>query len=85
MKNFELSFCTSNLKNWSTKQYEVEGPSKHNPNQFMASQNVLYNYFKSFFSVIFRLRSNVFEANFQEPLTLRKVNIAMGTLAQHLN
>jgi len=34
--------------------------------------------------VIFSLRSNVFEAHFQEPSTLWKVKIAMDTLAQNL-
>jgi len=52
MKIFELSFCMSNLKNWLPKKYEVEGPNKYNPNQFMASQNLLYYFFKQISSVI---------------------------------
>jgi len=32
----ELSFCMSNLKKWLPKKYEVEGPNKYNPNQFIA-------------------------------------------------
>jgi len=46
MKIFELSFCMSNLKKWLPKKYKVEGPNKYNPNQFMASQNLLYNFLK---------------------------------------
>jgi len=34
--------------------------------------------------VIFSPKSNVFEAHFQEPSTLWKVKIAMGTLAPNL-
>jgi len=50
MKIFDLSFCMSNLKNWlpkiyEAKKYEVEEPNKYYPNQFMASQNLLYNFF----------------------------------------
>jgi len=41
MKIFELSFCMSNLKNWLLEKYEVEGPNKNNPNQFMVSQNLV--------------------------------------------
>jgi len=46
MKICELSFCMSNLKNWAPKKYEDKGPNMHNSNQFMASQNLLYNFFK---------------------------------------
>jgi len=46
LKISELSFRMSNLKELINKKYEVEGPNKHNPNQFMASQNLLYNFFK---------------------------------------
>jgi len=45
IKIFELSFFMSNLKNWSPQKYEVKWPNKHNSNQFMASQNLLYNFF----------------------------------------
>jgi len=38
----------SNLKSWSPKKYEVKGPNMHNPNQFMASQNLLYNFLNEF-------------------------------------
>jgi len=44
MKIFELSFCIANLKNRLLKKYEVEGPNKNNSNQFMAFQNLLYNF-----------------------------------------
>jgi len=84
IKIFELSFCMSNLKNWSPKKYEVEGPNKHNPNQFIASQNLLNISFKWFYSVIFSPRSSVFEDHFQEPSTLQKVKTAMGPLVQNL-
>jgi len=46
IKIFEFSFCISNLKNWSPQKYEIEWPNKHNPNEFMASQNLLYNFSK---------------------------------------
>jgi len=57
-------------------------PDKHNPNQFMVSQNVLYNCLIEF--LIFSPRSSVFEAHFQEPSTLQKVKIVVDTLVQHL-
>jgi len=56
----------------------------HNSNQFMFFQNLIYIFFKWISNVIFSPRSSVFEAHFQEPSTLRKVKIAMDTLAQHL-
>jgi len=74
----------SNLKSWSPKKYEVKGPNIHNLNQFMTSQNLLFNLFKQISNVIFSPRSSVFEAHFQEPSTLRKVKIAMDTLVQNL-
>jgi len=43
---FLSSFHKSNLKSWWTKKYELKGPNMHNPNQFMASQNLLYNFFR---------------------------------------
>jgi len=73
----------SNLKSWSPKQYEVKWPNMHNPNQFMASQNLVYNFFEWFSNVIFSSRSSVFEARFQEPSTLWKVEIVMDTIAQN--
>jgi len=56
----------------------------YNPNQFMASQYLLYNSFKWIPNVILPLRSIVFEAHFQEPLRLQKLKIAMDPLAQNL-
>jgi len=56
----------------------------HNPNQFMASQNLLYNFFKCILNVTFSPRFSVFEVHLQEPSTLQKVKIAMGTIAQNL-
>jgi len=47
-KRFQVcqsSFHMSNLKIWSPKEYEDKGPNMHNSNQFMASQNLLYNFF----------------------------------------
>jgi len=85
LKIFELSFCMSNMKSWSPVKYKVEGPNKHNLNQFMASQNLLYNFFKWILSVIFSPRSSVFEAHFQEPSTLHKAKIAMVPLHKILN
>jgi len=46
MKIFELSFCKSNLKKLLPKKYEVEGLNKYNPNQFVTSQNLPYNFKK---------------------------------------
>jgi len=83
-KVFESSFHKSNLKSWWPKKYEVKGPNMYNPNQFMASQNLLYRFLKWILNVIFSPRSNVFEVHFQELSTLQKVKIAMGTLAQKL-
>jgi len=74
----------SNLKIWSPKKYEDKGPNMHHPNQFMASQNLLNNFFKLISNVNFSPRSSVFEAHSQESSTLRKVKIAMDNLAQHL-
>jgi len=42
---FQSSIHMSNLKCWLPKKYEGKGPNMHNPNQFMASQNPLYNNF----------------------------------------
>jgi len=53
----------------------------HNSNQFIASQNLLYNFLKWISNVIFSPRSSVYEAHFQEPSTLQKVKIAMDTPA----
>jgi len=80
---FQSSFHMSNLKSQSPKKYDIKGPNAHNPNQFMASQNLPYNFFKWISNVIFSPRSSVFEAHFQEPSTLWKVKIAMDTLAQN--
>jgi len=38
----------SKLKSWSPKKYEVKGPNMHNPNQFMAFQNLLHNFLIEF-------------------------------------
>ncbi len=46
MKNFQLTFCISILKSWSPKKYEAKEPNTHKPNQFMAFQNLLYNFLK---------------------------------------
>jgi len=73
-----------NLKIWSPKKYEVKGPNMHNPNQFMSSQNLLYNFFKQISNMTFSPRSSVFEGHFQEPSTLQKIKTAMDTLAQNL-
>jgi len=81
---FQSSFHISNLKSWSPKKYEVRGPNMYNHNQFIAFQILLYNFFKWISNVIFSPRSNVFEAHFQEPSTLWKVKIAIGTFAQNL-
>jgi len=59
----QSSFYMSNLKSWSLKKYEDEGPNIDNPNQFIASQNLLYNFFKWIFYLIFSPRSIVFEAH----------------------
>jgi len=59
MKNFEPSFCMSNLNNWLPKKYKVEGPKKYNPNQFMASQNLFYNFLNEFL-VCFFLQDQVY-------------------------
>jgi len=79
-----ILFSQVKSKKLVTKKYKIKEPNMHNPNQFMASQNLLYNFFKWILNVIFSLRSNVFEARFQEPSTLGKVKIAMGTLALNL-
>ena len=84
MKIFKFSFCMSTLKSWSPKKYEVIGPSMHNPNQFTVFQNLFYNFFKWIFYKNFSPRFSVFDAHFQEPLTLWEVKIAMGILAQKL-
>jgi len=42
----------------------------HSPNQFIASQNLPYGFFKWISNVIFPPISSVFEAHFQEPSTL---------------
>jgi len=81
IKIFELSLCMSNLKSWPPKKFEVEGSNKHNLNQFMAAQNLLYKSFNWIYSMINYPRSSVFEAHFQEPSTLWKSKIAMGTFA----
>jgi len=74
---FQSSFHMTNLKSWSPKKYEDKEPNMHNPNQFMASQNLLYNSFKWISNVIFFLQSSVFETHFQESSILQKVKIAM--------
>jgi len=83
---FQSSFHMSNLKNRSPKKYEIKETNISNPNQFMDSQNLLYNLIKWISNLIFSPRSSIFEAHFhfQEPLTLRKVKIAVNTLAQNL-
>jgi len=46
IKNIEIFFAMSNPKSWSPKKYEIEKPNKPiNPNQFVISQNRLYNFF----------------------------------------
>jgi len=61
---FQSSFLISYLKNWSPRKYEDEGPNMHNPNQFMPSQNLFYNFLKWISDVIFSSRFSVFEAHF---------------------
>jgi len=43
---FQSSFHMSNLKSWLPKKYEDKGPNMRNPNQFMASLNLFYDFFK---------------------------------------
>jgi len=81
IKSFEFSFCMSNLKSWSPKKYKVEGPNKHNSNQFTVFPRVSQNYstifLNEFIVWFFSPRSSVFEAYFQEPSTLQEVKIAI--------
>jgi len=74
----------SNQKTWSPQKYEVKGPNMQDPKQFMASQNLLHNFLKCISNAFFSPRFYVFEAHFQELSTLKKVKIAMDTLAQNL-
>jgi len=47
----------------------------HNSNQLMASQNILYNFFKRISIVIFPPKSRVFKAHFEEPSTLENQDL----------
>jgi len=58
---FQSSFHMSNLKNWSPKKWEDKGPNMHNPKQFMAFQNLLYNFQNEFLMWFFSLRFSIFE------------------------
>jgi len=53
MWSLSTSFRKSNLKSWWPKKYEVKGPKIYNSNQFMASQNLLYYFFKWILNAIF--------------------------------
>jgi len=68
---FQSSFHVSNLKNWSPKKIRLLGIILvYNPNQFMAFQNLFYNFIVWIFNVIFSPKFSVFEVHFQEPSTL---------------
>jgi len=82
---WQSSLHMSNLKSQSPKENKVEVHNMQNLNQYLASQNVLYNFFKWISDVIFPLRSIVLEAPLKEHSTLLKVKIPMNTLAQNLN
>jgi len=58
---FKFSFCMSNLKDWLPKEFVVEGPNKYNSNSIYS---ILYNFLKWISSVIFSLRSSVFDVYF---------------------
>jgi len=45
---FQFFFHMSNLKRLSPKKNKVKGHNVHNPNQFMASQNLLYIFLNEF-------------------------------------
>jgi len=53
LKIFEYHFRMSNQRSWSPKKYKVEGPNKHNPIQFMASQKSILQFFLYEFVVWF--------------------------------
>jgi len=82
--SLSIFFHMSNFKSWSPKQYEDKKTNMHHPNQFIASQNLFYSFFKWISNVIFSPSSSVFEVLFQGPSTLQKVKIAMDILAQNL-
>jgi len=77
----EPSFHMSNLESWSPKKYEVKGLNMYNSNQFIASQNLLYNFFKGISNVIFSPRYILYLRLIPIALNqLRKFKIAIDTL-----
>ncbi len=88
MKDFlclSIFFHMSNLKSWSPPKYKFNGHNMHNPNQFTTFENLLYNFFKWIFKVMFSPRSSVFEAHFQEPSTLENEDLWWTPLYKILN
>jgi len=85
MKIFKLSFCMSNQKSRLPKKYEVEGPNKHSPNQFMAYQNLLYNFIKWIYIVIFSPRSSVLRLISKSPQHYIKPRLQWIPLHKILN
>jgi len=79
-----ILFLHVKSKSWSPKKYEVKGLNKYNSNQFMASQNLLYNFFKWISNEIFFQRFSVFETHFQESSILQEIKISMDTFVQNL-
>jgi len=77
-----LLYINIKLRSW--EKFEAKGHNMHNHEQFMISQNQLYNSSKWISNVIFPPSSNVFEAHLQEPLSKSiKSRFAMDTLVQN--
>jgi len=51
----------------------------------MASQNLLYNFSKWIFDVIFSPTSSAFETYFQEPLTIENQDLQLTSLTSKIN
>jgi len=45
-ENFSILFSQAKYKKLVTKKNEAKRSNMHNPNQFMASQNLLYDFLK---------------------------------------
>jgi len=57
----------------------------YNPNEFTASQNLLYNFFRWISNIIFTPRSNVFEVYIQELSTIENQDLQWNPLHIILN
>jgi len=84
LKSFNLLFTYQIWKVGHQKHMRIKGLTCITPIKLWFLKIYSQNYFlNEFIMWFFSLRCSVSKAHFQEPSTLRKVKIAVDTLAQH--